>query len=156
MKETNKILSIVGRKPKITIHSIVGDIVQEQLPEIAPKAVYNFIELSKKNYYNGTIFHRVIDGFMIQGGDPRGNGTGGESIWRKPFDDEVNNSVLFDKPGILAMANAGPCTNGSQFFITTAPAKHLNGKHSIFGRVQAGMSYMCFYVFLCIFTYNTI
>jgi peptidylprolyl isomerase len=106
--------------------------------DIAPKACENFLGLVKKGYYDKTVFHRVIKDFMIQGGDPTGTGRGGESIWGKPFADEVSPEVKFDKPGILAMANAGPGTNGSQFFITTAATPWLNMKHTIFGEVVLG------------------
>src|SRR3989338_2850672 len=90
------------------------------MPEIAPKACENFEKLAKKGYYNGVIFHRVIKGFMIQGGDPTGTGHGGQSIWGKPFADEFMPGITFGRAGLVAMANAGPNTNGSQFFITTA------------------------------------
>ena len=96
------------------------------------------VTLSKKGFYNETIFHRVIKDFMIQGGDPTGTGMGGESLWGKPFEDEVSASVKFDRKGILAMANAGPGTNGSQFFIATVPTPWLNMKHTIFGEVVEG------------------
>ncbi|MDD5044069.1 MAG: peptidylprolyl isomerase [Candidatus Omnitrophica bacterium] len=115
-----------------------GNIEIELMPEIAPKACDNFIKLAEKGYYNGIIFHRVIKGFMIQGGDPTGTGRGGESVWGKPFEDEVNPGIKFDKKGILAMANAGPNTNGSQFFITTAATPWLNMHHTIFGEVVSG------------------
>lgn len=92
----------------------------------------------KKGYYNGLIFHRVIKNFMLQGGDPTGTGSGGESIWGRQFEDEVSPNVKFDKPGLLAMANAGPNTNGSQFFITTAKTPWLNMRHTIFGEVISG------------------
>lgn len=107
-------------------------------PDVAPLAVENFMTLAKKGYYDGLIFHRVIKGFMIQGGDPMGTGVGGSSMWGKPFDDEFSDSIKFDKPGLLAMANAGPKTNGSQFFITVAPTPWLNNKHTIFGEVTKG------------------
>ena len=103
--------------------------------DVAPKTCENFFGLVKKGYYNGIIFHRVIKGFMIQGGDPSGTGMGGESLWGKPFKDEVSPTVKFDKKGLLAMANGGPGTNGSQFFITTAVTPWLNMKHTIFGEV---------------------
>lgn len=115
-----------------------GIIEFELMPEIAPKAVENFTTHIKNGYYDGLIFHRVIKGFMIQGGDPTGTGRGGESIWGAPFEDEVTPAVKFDSKGILAMANAGPQTNGSQFFITTAPTGWLNMRHTIFGRVING------------------
>lgn len=107
-------------------------------PDIAPKAVENFTSLAKKGYYDGLIFHRVIKGFMIQGGDPQGTGVGGQSIWGKAFEDEFSPTAQFNKKGILAMANAGPNTNGSQFFITVAPTTWLNNKHTIFGEVTKG------------------
>ncbi len=115
-----------------------GNIELKLMPNIAPKTCENFIGLVKKGYYDGTIFHRVIKGFMIQGGDPTGTGRGGQSLWGGKFEDEVKANVKFDKAGILAMANAGPNTNGSQFFITTVPTPHLNMKHTIFGEVVSG------------------
>lgn len=116
-----------------------GNIELKLMPDIAPKTCENFSKLVEKGYYNGLIFHRVIKGFMIQGGDPTGTGMGGESIWGKPFEDEVTPVVKFDAPGILAMANAGPNTNGSQFFITCAATPWLNMRHSIFGEVVSGL-----------------
>ena len=106
--------------------------------DTAPKACENFIGLVENGYYEGVIFHRVIKNFMIQGGDPAGTGTGGTSLWGAPFKDEVSSEVKFDKPGILAMANSGPNTNGSQFFITTAKTPWLNMRHTIFGEVIFG------------------
>ena len=108
------------------------------MPDVAPKACANFMGLVGKGYYNGLIFHRVIKGFMIQGGDPSATGAGGESIWGKPFEDELRAEVKFDQPGLLAMANSGPNTNGSQFFITTAATPWLNMHHTIFGKVISG------------------
>lgn len=125
-------------KNRIVLETTQGNIEIELMPEIAPKACENFTDLAEKGYYNGIIFHRVIKGFMIQGGDPTGTGRGGASKWGSPFEDEVVRSVTFDRAGILAMANAGPNTNGSQFFITTAPAPWLNMKHTIFGEVVEG------------------
>ncbi|MFP4472697.1 MAG: peptidylprolyl isomerase [Candidatus Omnitrophota bacterium] len=116
-----------------------GTIELKLYKDEAPKAVENFTSLIEEGYYNGVPFHRIIKGFMIQGGDPTGTGRGGESKWGKPFDDEVSNDLFFDSPGILAMANAGPNTNGSQFFITTAATPWLNKKHTIFGKVINGM-----------------
>jgi len=107
--------------------------------DIAPKTCENFVGLIKKNYYDGVSFHRIIENFMIQGGDPTGTGAGGDSIWGKPFGDEFSNEALFDKPGLLAMANRGPNTNTSQFFITTAQTSWLNHRHTIFGEVVKGM-----------------
>ena len=115
-----------------------GDIELKLMDDIAPKTCENFIGLVNSGYYNGIIFHRVIRGFMLQGGDPTGTGRGGESIWGGTFEDEVKPNVTFDRPGLLAMANAGPGTNGSQFFITTVPTPHLNMRHTIFGEVVSG------------------
>lgn len=122
----------------VVLETNKGNIEIKLMPEVAPKACENFTKLVEKGYYNGLIFHRVIKDFMIQGGDPTGTGMGGKSVWGKPFEDEVSPSVKFDKPGILAMANAGPNTNGSQFFITTAATPWLNMKHTIFGEVTSG------------------
>ncbi|MEY2989098.1 MAG: hypothetical protein RLZZ163_14 [Actinomycetota bacterium] len=132
---------------KATIHTNLGDINVNLFPDHAPKTVRNFTGLAEGTQewtdpkvkakstaplYNGTIFHRVIPGFMIQGGDPLGTGTGGPGY---RFDDEPHPELTFDKPYLLAMANAGPNTNGSQFFITVAPTTWLNFKHTIFGEV---------------------
>ncbi len=122
----------------IVVETNQGTFELQLYVKVAPKACENFIGLTQKKYYDGLTFHRVIKGFMIQGGDPKGDGTGGESIWGKPFEDEVNKDVQFEKAGILAMANAGPNTNGSQFFVTLAPTPHLNMKHTIFGEVISG------------------
>ncbi|CCB88910.1 peptidylprolyl isomerase [Simkania negevensis] len=115
-----------------------GTIEIKLMPEVAPKTCENFMKLSEKKYYDGIIFHRIIKEFMIQGGDPTGTGTGGESIWGKDFKDEFSKSVNFDEPYLLAMANRGPDTNGSQFFITTVETPWLNQKHTIFGKVIKG------------------
>ena len=123
---------------KIVLETNQGNVVIRLFPAIAPRAVENFTGLIKKGYYNGIIFHRVIKGFMIQGGDPTGTGMGGESIWGRPFEDEVSKEAVFDRKGLVAMANAGPDTNGSQFFITTVPCPWLNMKHTIFGEVVQG------------------
>ncbi len=125
--------------PVVVLETNQGNIELELYPKIAPKAVENFLGLVKKGYYDGLIFHRVIKGFMIQGGDPTGTGRGGESIWGKKFEDETTEFLKFDRPWLLAMANAGPNTNGSQFFITTAPTEWLNMKHTIFGEVVNGI-----------------
>jgi peptidylprolyl isomerase len=124
--------------PMVVLETNQGNIEIKLYSDVAPKAVENFLGLVEKGYYDGLIFHRVIKNFMIQGGDPTGTGRGGESIWGKPFEDEVSKGVQFDRKGLLAMANAGPNTNGSQFFITTVPTPHLNGKHTIFGEVVSG------------------
>lgn len=124
--------------PVAVIETNQGTIEVRLFPQVAPKAVENFIGLAQKGYYNGIIFHRVIPNFMIQGGDPTGTGRGGESIFGRPFSDEIDPKVTFDRPFLLGMANAGPRTNGSQFFITTIPTPWLNGKHTIFGEVIKG------------------
>jgi len=133
-----------------TLTTTQGMVTIRLFPDHAPKTVRNFVELAeggrewtdpqtramtKEKFYDGTIFHRVIPGFMIQGGDPLGTGTGGPGY---QFGDEIHPDLRFDKPYLLAMANAGPGTNGSQFFITVAPTPWLNGKHTIFGEVVGG------------------
>ncbi len=130
--------AVKEKDPIVVLETNEGNIELKLFPKIAPKAVENFIELTKKGYYNGVTFHRVIKGFMIQGGDPTGTGMGGESIWHKEFKNEYAPNVVFDEPGILAMANRGPNTNGSQFFITVAPTPWLNGGYTIFGKVIKG------------------
>ncbi|MBD3379336.1 MAG: peptidylprolyl isomerase [Candidatus Omnitrophica bacterium] len=126
------------KRVNVVLSTDKGDIELSLMKDVAPKACESFAGLAEKGYYNGVIFHRVIKGFMIQAGDPTGTGRGGESLWGEPFEDEVTGEVGFDRPGILAMANAGPGTNGSQFFITTAPAPWLNMNHTIFGEVVSG------------------
>jgi len=135
-----------------TLHTSMGDIVIELFPNHAPKTVENFVGLatgakewtdprtgkkSTEKLYDGTIFHRVISGFMLQGGDPLGQGFGGPGY---QFADEFHGELQFDRPYILAMANSGPGTNGSQFFITVAPTTWLNRKHTIFGEVKDAAS----------------
>ena len=117
----------------------MGTVEIELLKKQTPKTVENFSGLAKKGYYNGVIFHRVIPNFMIQGGDPTGTGRGGESLWGKKFNDEFVPALKHSEPGMLSMANAGPNTNGSQFFITVIPTPWLDGKHTIFGKVINGM-----------------
>lgn len=123
----------------VVLETTSGNIELKMFDKIAPKAVENFTKLVEQGYYNGIIFHRVIKDFMIQGGDPTGTGMGGASIWKKDFEDEFAPNVVFDKPFLLAMANRGKNTNGSQFFITTAPTSWLNGRHTIFGQVVSGI-----------------
>ena len=119
-------------KMKVKIITAKGDVNINLLPDKSPVTVANFVNLAKKGYYDGLKFHRVIDNFMAQGGDPTGTGMGGPGY---RFEDEVNNGLNFSNAGKLAMANAGPGTNGSQFFITTVPTEWLNGNHTIFGEV---------------------
>ena len=119
-------------KMKVKIITAKGDVNINLLSDKSPVTVANFVNLAKKGYYDGLKFHRVIDNFMAQGGEPTGTGMGGPGY---QFEDEVNNGLNFSKAGKLAMANAGPGTNGSQFFITTVPTEWLNGNHTIFGEV---------------------
>lgn len=123
----------------VTLHTSMGDVKLELYPAVAPKTVHNFVSLAQNGYYNNTIFHRVIKSFMVQGGDPGGDGRGGQSIWGKEFEDEFSPLHKHDRPGVLSMANKGPNTNGSQFFITTTPCPHLNNKHTVFGHVVGGL-----------------
>ncbi|KAI4601342.1 Peptidyl-prolyl cis-trans isomerase cyp8 [Pestalotiopsis sp. 9143b] len=117
----------------------LGDLNIELHPEYAPKAVWNFVRLAQTGYYKGITFHRNIRNFMIQGGDPTGTGRGGESIWKKNFEDEFQGPLTHDSRGMLSMANKGKNTNSSQFFITYRPVKHLDQKHTIFAKVVGGM-----------------
>jgi peptidyl-prolyl cis-trans isomerase B (cyclophilin B) len=119
-----------------TIATDDGDIVIELFADKAPQTVNNFVFLARDGYYDGVTFHRVIKGFMAQGGDPTGSGRGGPGY---KFADEFHPALKHDQPGILSMANAGPNSNGSQFFITYTETPHLDGKHSVFGRVIEGM-----------------
>jgi len=122
----------------VTLETTSGTVVLRLFPEVAPKTCENFTTHARQGYYDGIIFHRVIPDFMVQCGDPTGTGRGGQSIWGRPFEDEVKPEVKFDRPGLLAMANAGPRTNGSQFFITTAATGWLHMRHTIFGEVVTG------------------
>lgn len=121
------------------IQTNMGTIEIELFADKTPKTVENFVGLANKGYYNGVIFHRVIDKFMIQGGDPTGTGRGGESFWGGKFNDEIVPELKHESEGILSMANAGPNTNGSQFFITLVATPWLDGKHTVFGKVIKGM-----------------
>ena len=120
----------------ITIETGRGAIEVELYPQYAPKTVNNFVFLAREGFYDGVTFHRVINNFVIQGGDPTGTGSGGPGY---RFEDEVKNNPMKHETGTLSMANAGPNTNGSQFFITHSPQPHLNGKHTVFGKVVKGM-----------------
>ena len=122
--------------PTVTIQTNHGTITAEMFSDVAPKTAGNFIELAKKGFYDGVVFHRVIDGFMIQGGDPTGTGRGGPGY---TIPDEFAPGLKHDTEGMFSMANAGPNTGGSQFFITLVPTPWLDGKHAIFGKVTGGM-----------------
>ncbi|KAJ3380380.1 heme binding [Lobulomyces angularis] len=149
----------MSNKGTVILETSAGKIEIELYWAHAPKTCKNFFELARKGYYNKTIFHRIIPDFMIQGGDPTGTGRGGSSIYGSKFEDEISNGDKFERisqlttnlffqikelyhsgAGILSMANSGPNTNGSQFFITLAPTPWLDGKHTIFGRVHGGMN----------------
>ncbi|KPV48904.1 peptidylprolyl isomerase [Kouleothrix aurantiaca] len=120
-----------------TIETNKGTIVLALYPQHAPKTVNNFVFLSRQGFYDGLVFHRVISNFMIQGGDPTGSGRGGPGY---KFEDETRNNPLKHETGVISMANAGPNTNGSQFFITHSPQPHLNGGHTVFGKVIDGQN----------------
>jgi len=117
----------------------MGEVTFELYWSHAPNTCRNFAELARRGYYNNCPFHRIITDFMIQGGDPTGTGRGGASIYGRQFADELENDLKHTGAGVLSMANSGPDSNGSQFFITLAPTQWLDGKHSIFGRVHSGM-----------------
>jgi cyclophilin family peptidyl-prolyl cis-trans isomerase len=139
MKQWNKSPEFVidlKKKYLAILETDKGNIILELFSEKTPVTVNNFIFLAREGFYDGTIFHRVIPDFMAQGGDPTGTGRGGPGY---RFADEFHPSLKHDKPGVLSMANAGPGTNGSQFFITHVPTPHLNSKHSVFGQVADGM-----------------
>ena len=166
MSQFPQLNEVNEKNPLETVHTNLGDFTLELFPEVAPKTVENFVTHAKNGYYNGVIFHRVIEDFMIQGGDPTGTGMGGESIYGRTFEDEFSREA-FNLYGTLSMANAGPNTNGSQFFIVTAkqvPAQMLkqlkdggwpeeiveeyakvggtpwlDHRHTVFGRVVEGM-----------------
>mgnify|MGYP000942640949 FL=1 len=166
MSQFPQLNEVNEKNPLVTVHTNQGDFTLELFPEVAPKTVENFITHAKNGYYDGVIFHRVIEDFMIQGGDPTGTGMGGESIYGRTFEDEFSREA-FNLYGALSMANAGPNTNGSQFFIVTAkqvPAQMLkqlkdggwpeeiveeyakvggtpwlDHRHTVFGRVVEGM-----------------
>ncbi|NTU84875.1 MAG: peptidylprolyl isomerase [Chloroflexales bacterium] len=121
---------------KVTMETTAGTIEIELYPQHAPSTVNNFVFLANEGFYDGIVFHRVIANFMIQGGDPTGTGSGGPGY---KFKDETLGNPLKHERGVLSMANAGPNTNGSQFFITHAPQAHLNGKHTVFGKVTSGL-----------------
>ena len=131
-----------GQSPIVVIETDLGTIRARLYSERAPATVENFVDLVKRKFYDGIIFHRVIPGFMIQTGDPLGQGTGGRTdkgLAPKKLDDEFHPALRHDRPGILSMANAGPNTGDTQFFITTVPTQHLDDKHAIFGEVIEGL-----------------
>mmetsp|Transcript_17510 Transcript_17510/g.15787 ORF Transcript_17510/g.15787 Transcript_17510/m.15787 type:complete len:490 (+) Transcript_17510:28-1497(+) len=130
----------LGKKGYVQIQTNIGNLNIEIHCDIAPKTSYNFISLCNNNYYQSTIFHRLIKGFMLQGGDPTGTGTGGESVWKGKFKDEFDTRILHSDRGVVSMANSGCNTNGSQFFITLKDTKHLDLVHSVFGKVVGGSS----------------
>ncbi|ESP01154.1 hypothetical protein LOTGIDRAFT_139948 [Lottia gigantea] len=125
---------------QVTLDTTMGKIIVELYWKHAANTCRNFAELSRRGYYDGVKFHRIVKDFVIQGGDPTGTGRGGASIYGKHFEDEINRELKHTGAGILSMANSGPDTNGSQFFITLGPTQWLDNKHSIFGRVYSGMS----------------
>lgn len=130
-------MEIDPKKPYIArMDTDKGELIIELFADKAPKTVNNFVFLARQGFYDGVIFHRVIDNFMAQGGDPTGTGTGGPGY---KFEDEFHPSLKHDKPGVLSMANAGAHTNGSQFFITHVPTPWLDNKHSVFGQVKEGL-----------------
>lgn len=129
-------MQIDPEKPyRVTMETNRGNIELEFYPQHAPKTVNNFVFLSREGFYDGVTFHRVIGDFVIQGGDPTGTGRGGPGY---QFEDELRGNPLIHEAKVISMANAGPGTNGSQFFITHSPQPHLNGKHTVFGKVVAG------------------
>lgn len=137
LSESNHFSLRKGSSQSAVLNTTRGLIRLELFNDRTPKTVENFVTHSKTGYYNGVTFHRVIKNFMIQGGDPLGDGTGGESIWGGTFEDEFDPSLKHE-PFTLSMANRGPNTNGAQFFITTVSTPHLDNKHTVFGRVVEG------------------
>jgi len=125
-----------GKKYQAKIETSKGEMVADLFADEAPNTVNNFVFLARNKYYDGIVFHRVLDNFMAQTGDPTGTGRGGPGY---QFDDETDNGKYHDSKGILSMANAGPNTNGSQFFITFLPTPHLDGRHTVFGKVVEGL-----------------
>lgn len=127
-------------RPRAVVQTSQGSFTVELYAERAPRAVENFLGLARQGSYDRTLVHRAVEGFLIQGGDPTGQGYGGESVWGLPFENEIDDTLQFDEPGRLAMANRGrPDTNASQFFVTVKAAPWLDGDYTIFGQVVAGM-----------------
>jgi peptidylprolyl isomerase domain and WD repeat-containing protein 1 len=145
LEKTKQIVQSSGRKEtganhgvrKVILSTTLGDVYIKLFPEFAPKTVENFVTHAKNGYYDNCVFHRVVKGY-VQTGDPLNDGTGGESIWGCNFEDEICEELKHDRPFTLSMANSGPNTNGSQFFITTIPSPWLDKRHTIFGRVYKG------------------
>lgn len=129
-----------GQPSQVVMETSMGNVTFELYWNHAPKTCYNFAELARTGYYSNCKFHRIIKDFMIQGGDPTGTGRGGTSIYGGYFEDEFHDELKHTGAGIISMANSGPNTNGSQFFITLGPAQWLDGKHTIFGRVCTGIA----------------
>ncbi|EFC43348.1 predicted protein, partial [Naegleria gruberi] len=123
----------------VSLHTNLGDLNVELYPYLCPQTCDNFLSLCSRGYYNGVKFHRLIKGFMIQGGDPTGTGRGGKSIWGGEFKDEISPKLRHDTIGTLSMANKGPNTNSSQFFITFKETPHLDNKHTVFGKLVGGL-----------------
>uniref|UniRef100_A0A7S4PM15 Peptidyl-prolyl cis-trans isomerase n=1 Tax=Paramoeba aestuarina TaxID=180227 RepID=A0A7S4PM15_9EUKA len=135
----SRVSDAARRGGNVVLKTSLGEVELELYWDHAPNTCYNIYELARRGYYNNTIFHRIIKDFMIQGGDPTGSGRGGESIFGGKFKDEISRELKHTGAGVLSMANSGPNTNGSQFFICLAPTPWLDGKHTVFGRVKFGM-----------------
>ncbi|KAG5186570.1 peptidyl-prolyl cis-trans isomerase ppi1 [Tribonema minus] len=129
-----------GPPTHVKFDTSMGSFTVELYYKHAPRSCHNLSELAKSGYYNNTVFHRIIRNFMVQGGDPTGTGRGGQSIYGAKFEDEITRELKHTGAGVVSMANAGPNTNGSQFFITLAPTPWLDGKHTILGRISEGMA----------------
>jgi peptidyl-prolyl cis-trans isomerase-like protein 2 len=128
----------LGKKGYVQLQTTQGNLNLEIHCDWAQRPAWNFLTLCERGYYDDTLFHRLVPGFMVQGGDPTGTGSGGESAWGRPFKDSFDSRLLHEARGVLSMANSGQHTNGSQFFITFKEAKHLDYKHSVFGRLVGG------------------
>ncbi|XP_053990593.1 uncharacterized protein LOC128882843 [Hylaeus volcanicus] len=139
MKNSSHYNMASSRNSYVTLITTVGNITIELYWDHAPKTCNNFFTLCKEGYYDGCLFHRIVRNFVIQTGDPSGTGKGGASIYGLTFEDEIHPDLHHVGAGVVSMANSGPNTNGSQFFVTLAPCPHLDGLHTIFGRVSSGM-----------------
>ena len=125
--------------PNVHLTTSMGSLNIELYWHHSPLACHSFHSLASRRYYDGVTFHRIVRGFVLQAGDPTGTGRGGQSVWGRPFPDELDNGLRHVGAGVLSMANSGRDSNGSQFFVTLAPTQHLDGKHTVFGRVSGGM-----------------